>query len=159
MLNLAKRDRIFSSMRLSKASNLALIASSDAMVYAFRYGWPRLSPCIESMRLGTRQECVGSSPRVSGVCQDGAREFAKRRLRLAERLLGVAEKLAESRDVGSPRKFARRFTEGIRKLSGNAKGDRRKENQRTCRKIAGVYRNRSDGFDPPIPSGDYSVVA
>ncbi|RWW48580.1 hypothetical protein BHE74_00045328 [Ensete ventricosum] len=44
------------------------------------------------MRLGTRQEYVGSSPRVSRVCQDGAREFARRRSRLARRLSGVAEK-------------------------------------------------------------------
>ncbi|RWW35223.1 hypothetical protein BHE74_00059873, partial [Ensete ventricosum] len=36
MLNSAKMDRIFSSIRLSKASNLALMASSDAMVYASR---------------------------------------------------------------------------------------------------------------------------
>ncbi|RWV98618.1 hypothetical protein GW17_00038527 [Ensete ventricosum] len=57
-------------------------------------GWPRLSPYIKSMHLGTRQECVGSSPRVSRVCQDGAREFAKRRPRLDERLSMVAEKLA-----------------------------------------------------------------
>ncbi|RWW76302.1 hypothetical protein BHE74_00015617 [Ensete ventricosum] len=48
------------------------------------------------MWLGTRLECVRSSPRVSGVCQDGAREFAGRRPRLAERLSRVAEKLAES---------------------------------------------------------------
>ncbi|RWW74217.1 hypothetical protein BHE74_00017843, partial [Ensete ventricosum] len=34
--------------------------------------------------------------------------------------------------------FARRFAEGIGKLSGNAKGDRREEDQRTCRKIAGL---------------------
>ncbi|RWW21337.1 hypothetical protein GW17_00014517 [Ensete ventricosum] len=32
MLNSTKMDRIFSSMQLSKASNLALMASSDAMV-------------------------------------------------------------------------------------------------------------------------------
>ncbi|RWV93340.1 hypothetical protein GW17_00044213 [Ensete ventricosum] len=91
------------------------------------------------MRLGTHQECVGSSPRVLGVCQDGAREFAKRRPRLVGRLSGVAEKLVGSRNddvVGSRRKFARRFTEGIGKLAGNVKGDRWKEDQRTCRKIA-----------------------
>ncbi|RZS27726.1 hypothetical protein BHM03_00061249 [Ensete ventricosum] len=34
--------------------------------------------------------------------------------------------------VGSRRKFARRFTEGIGKLVGNAKGDRREVDQRTC---------------------------
>ncbi|RWV84530.1 hypothetical protein GW17_00053749, partial [Ensete ventricosum] len=38
--------------------------------------------------------------------------------------------------VGSRRKFARRFAEGIGKLAENAKGD-----QRTCRKIAGGYRS------------------
>ncbi|RWW83797.1 hypothetical protein BHE74_00007679 [Ensete ventricosum] len=41
--------------------------------------------------------------------------------------------------VGSHWKFARRFAEGIGKLAGNAKGDRRKEDQRTYRKIAGGY--------------------
>ncbi|RWV82772.1 hypothetical protein GW17_00055697 [Ensete ventricosum] len=43
--------------------------------------------------------------------------------------------------VGSRRKFARRFVERIGKLAGNAKGDRRKEDRRTCRKIAGGCRN------------------
>ncbi|RWW17151.1 hypothetical protein GW17_00018942 [Ensete ventricosum] len=38
--------------------------------------------------------------------------------------------------VGSHRKFARRFAEGIGKLVGNAKRDRWKEDRRTCRKIA-----------------------
>ncbi|RWW61413.1 hypothetical protein BHE74_00031527 [Ensete ventricosum] len=48
------------------------------------------------MWLGTHLELVGSLPRVSGACQDGAREFAGRRPRLAGRLSGVAEKLAGS---------------------------------------------------------------
>ncbi|RRT68104.1 hypothetical protein B296_00007050 [Ensete ventricosum] len=43
--------------------------------------------------------------------------------------------------VGSRRKFAMRFAEGIGKLAGNAKGDHRKEDRRTCRKIAGGCRN------------------
>ncbi|RRT66704.1 hypothetical protein B296_00021184 [Ensete ventricosum] len=43
--------------------------------------------------------------------------------------------------VGSRRKFARRFTEGIGKLVGNAKGDRREEDRRTYRKIAGGCRS------------------
>ncbi|RWV77897.1 hypothetical protein GW17_00061220 [Ensete ventricosum] len=46
------------------------------------------------MRLGIHLECVGSSLRVSGVCQDSAREFIRRRPRLARRLSRVAEKLA-----------------------------------------------------------------
>ncbi|RWV97902.1 hypothetical protein GW17_00039279 [Ensete ventricosum] len=36
ILNSAKRDRFFSSMRFSKASSFASIASSDAIVYASR---------------------------------------------------------------------------------------------------------------------------
>ncbi|RWW83381.1 hypothetical protein BHE74_00008116 [Ensete ventricosum] len=39
--------------------------------------------------------------------------------------------------VGSRLKFARRFAEGIGKLAGNAKGDRREEDGRICRKIVG----------------------
>ncbi|RWV89180.1 hypothetical protein GW17_00048686 [Ensete ventricosum] len=34
------------------------------------------------MQLGTHLECIESSPKVSGACQDGTREFAGRRLRL-----------------------------------------------------------------------------
>ncbi|RWV89286.1 hypothetical protein GW17_00048570 [Ensete ventricosum] len=48
---------------------------------------------VRTMRLGIHQECVGSSPRVSGARQDGIREFTRRRPRLAVRLSGVAEKL------------------------------------------------------------------
>ncbi|RWW17806.1 hypothetical protein GW17_00018243 [Ensete ventricosum] len=110
-------------------------------------GWPGLSPCIKSMRLETRQERVGSSLRVSGVCQDDAREFAKRRPRLTGRLSGVAKKLVGSRDddaVGSRRKFARRFAEGIGKLTRNVKEDRRKEDRRTYHKIAGGCQSMRD---------------
>ncbi|RWV99845.1 hypothetical protein GW17_00037229 [Ensete ventricosum] len=45
--------------------------------------------------------------------------------------------------VGSHRKFARRFAEGIEKLARNAKGDRREEDRRACRKIAGVCGTQS----------------
>ncbi|RWV96431.1 hypothetical protein GW17_00040863 [Ensete ventricosum] len=102
------------------------------------------------MRLGALQECVGSSPRVSRVYQDGTREFAKRRLRLAERLSGVVEKFAWritmtgvmklqpddgprsnwsigsgfGRCSGISLEFARRFTEGIEKLARSTSGDR-----------------------------------
>ncbi|RWV77082.1 hypothetical protein GW17_00062143 [Ensete ventricosum] len=51
------------------------------------------------MQLGTRKECVRSSPKVSGVCQDGARVFARRRPRPVRRLSGVAEKLTGNLDV------------------------------------------------------------
>ncbi|RWW46737.1 hypothetical protein BHE74_00047316 [Ensete ventricosum] len=43
--------------------------------------------------------------------------------------------------VGSRWKFSRRFAEGIGKLAWNAKGDRRKEDRRTYRKIAGGCRS------------------
>ncbi|RRT35843.1 hypothetical protein B296_00050995, partial [Ensete ventricosum] len=46
--------------------------------------------------------------------------------------------------VGSRWKFARRFTEGIGKLAGNAKGDRRKEDRRTYRKIVGGCRSMQE---------------
>ncbi|RZS17965.1 hypothetical protein BHM03_00050170 [Ensete ventricosum] len=47
--------------------------------------------------------------------------------------------------VGSRWKFVRRFEEGIEKLTGNAKGDRREEDRRTCCKIAGGCRGMRDG--------------
>ncbi|RZS03611.1 hypothetical protein BHM03_00033801 [Ensete ventricosum] len=52
------------------------------------------------MRLGTRLEYVESSPKVSGVCQNVAREFAGRRSRLDGRLSGVVKMLVESQEVG-----------------------------------------------------------
>ncbi|RZR80281.1 hypothetical protein BHM03_00006276 [Ensete ventricosum] len=64
--------------------------------------------------MGTHQGCVRSLPRVSGVCQDGAREFAERRLRLVGRLFGVAEKL-----VGSWDGLVMDVFEGIGKLARN----------------------------------------
>ncbi|RRT35993.1 hypothetical protein B296_00029239 [Ensete ventricosum] len=95
------------------------------------------------MQLGTRQECIGSLPRVSGVYQDGAREFARRRPRLAGRLSGVAEKLAGNdgprsnmsieprfgRCSGISPKFTRRFVERIRKFAGNMSRDYQKKTE------------------------------
>ncbi|RWV94067.1 hypothetical protein GW17_00043432 [Ensete ventricosum] len=114
------------------------------------------------MRLGTRQECVGSTPRVSRVCYDGAREFARRKSRLAGRLSGVAEKLIgrltmigamELQPDDGPRsslsigpslddtmgphwEFARRFAEGIGKLTGRSL----EEDNMTYRKNVEGYR-------------------
>ncbi|RZR73546.1 hypothetical protein BHM03_00025434 [Ensete ventricosum] len=56
--------------------------------------------------------------------------------------LGIG--LSSDDTVGSRRKFARRFTEGIEKLAGNAKGDHRKEDRRTYRKIIGGCRSMRD---------------
>ncbi|RRT47585.1 hypothetical protein B296_00013878 [Ensete ventricosum] len=49
--------------------------------------------------------------------------------------------------MGSSRKFARRFAEGIGKLTGNAKGDYREEDRRTYRKITGGCRSLREGID------------
>ncbi|RRT34974.1 hypothetical protein B296_00039766 [Ensete ventricosum] len=85
---------------------------------------------IDALKAGLRfslhlviKECLG--------------EFARRRLRLARRLSGVAEKLSGNNGsrsslgiepgsndaVGSRWEFARRFAEGIGKLARNMKGD------------------------------------
>ncbi|RWV79235.1 hypothetical protein GW17_00059668, partial [Ensete ventricosum] len=92
---------------------------------------------------------------------DGTREFARKRLRLVGRLSGVTEKLAgrltmteamELQPDDEPRsslsirpgfrrcsgispKFARRFTEGIRKLAGNMLGDHRKKSGRLTERM------------------------
>ncbi|RRT37976.1 hypothetical protein B296_00029684 [Ensete ventricosum] len=46
--------------------------------------------------------------------------------------------------VGSNQKFFRRFAKGIRKLAGNSKGDRRKEDRQTCRNITGGCRSMQE---------------
>ncbi|RRT55170.1 hypothetical protein B296_00016278 [Ensete ventricosum] len=73
------------------------------------------------MRLRTRLECVESSPRVSGACYDGVREFIRRRSRLTERLSGEISR----RDREARWEYAGRSPE---------------EDQKTHRKNAGGYR-------------------
>ncbi|RWW81493.1 hypothetical protein BHE74_00010101 [Ensete ventricosum] len=82
------------------------------------------------MRLGTRLECIGSSLRVSGTCQDGAREFTGRRLRLIERLWGDIAK-------------------GIGKIARNTPGDRQRKTVRLAVGNAGGC--RITGF-PSLPA-------
>ncbi|RWV93092.1 hypothetical protein GW17_00044480 [Ensete ventricosum] len=67
----------------------------------------------------TRQKIIGGSRKA---CRD----------------LGIGPGLDDA--VGSRRKFARRFVKEIEKLAGNAKGDYREEDRRTCRKITGGCR-------------------
>ncbi|RWW39158.1 hypothetical protein BHE74_00055536 [Ensete ventricosum] len=57
---------------------------------------------------------------------------------------GIRSEYSSDDVVGSHRKFTRRFAKGIGKLARNAKGDRRKEDQRTCRKIAGGCRSMQE---------------
>ncbi|RZR78764.1 hypothetical protein BHM03_00004289, partial [Ensete ventricosum] len=70
------------------------------------------------------------------------------------KIIGGSRKACRDLDdvLGSRRKFARRFTKGIGKLARNAKGDRWKEDRRTCRKITGVY-GRFDLRPKKIGSG------
>ncbi|RRT54839.1 hypothetical protein B296_00013131 [Ensete ventricosum] len=57
-------------------------------------------------------------------------------------------------EVGSRREFARRFAEGIGKLTGNTKGDHWEEDRRTCHKNARGYRIMWDSLgDSPKGSG------
>ncbi|RWV85867.1 hypothetical protein GW17_00052303 [Ensete ventricosum] len=120
------------------------------------------------MRLGTHLECIGRSLNVSRACQDGAREFVGRKLRLVGRLSGVAERLAENDVVGPHWKFARRFIEGIGKLAGNTLKYRQKKTKRLITRmpeavgLAGLNCSYP-GFwvllavDPPRPATELPV--
>ncbi|RZS23946.1 hypothetical protein BHM03_00056960 [Ensete ventricosum] len=73
------------------------------------------------MQLRTSNECIWSLLGVSRACQDGVREFARRRPRLAGRLSRVAEKLAGS----------------IKKITRNMPGDRQRKTLRLAAGEAG----------------------
>ncbi|RRT47182.1 hypothetical protein B296_00016995 [Ensete ventricosum] len=100
------------------------------------------------MNLETRQECqklaegIGS---LLGWCKGVHQKKTETRRKIIEGSRKACRESGYLDDVvGSHWKFARRFAgkfEGIRKLVGNAKGDYRKEDLRTCRKIAGGYRS------------------
>ncbi|RWV80798.1 hypothetical protein GW17_00057867 [Ensete ventricosum] len=82
------------------------------------------------MRLGTHQECIGSLPKVLEVCQDGTREFTRRRSRLVGRLSGVVEKL-----TGIRYEIRRRDQEAHSEHTGRSP----EEDWMTCRKNNGGY--------------------
>ncbi|RWW58226.1 hypothetical protein BHE74_00034930 [Ensete ventricosum] len=119
------------------------------------------------MRLGTRQECVGSSSRVSGVCQDGAREFTRRRPRLAGRLSGEAEKLAGTdglrsslgiglgldNAVGSHRSSLGDSLKGLR----SSLGTRREIARRRPEDLPQEYRRPSDWRELGLDYLDWSL--
>ncbi|RRT40094.1 hypothetical protein B296_00022119 [Ensete ventricosum] len=88
-----------------------------------------------------RVDAFRNSP---GVCRKLAEGIGS----LPEWRKGVCQKKIKTRrkivGVGSRRKFTRRFAEGIGKLTGNANGDREKEDRRTCRKIARGCRSIRD---------------
>ncbi|RWW07182.1 hypothetical protein GW17_00029446 [Ensete ventricosum] len=102
---------------------------------------------IKSMH---RVDAFGNSP---GVCRKlaegigslpGWRKGVRQKKTETRRKIvrGSRKACRDSDDaVGSRRNFARRYVERIRKLAGNVKGDRRKEDRKTCRKIAGGCRS------------------
>ncbi|RZS01287.1 hypothetical protein BHM03_00031123 [Ensete ventricosum] len=123
--------------------------------------WELVERLIEACR--RYQKLTGSSLNGSEACREFAgsllrvseayREFVgslpewhegvhrKKTKRLIGRSLRAIEKLA---GMGSHWKFARRFAERIGKFARNAKGDRRKEDQRTCCKITGGCQSMRD---------------
>ncbi|RRT58598.1 hypothetical protein B296_00014829 [Ensete ventricosum] len=58
---------------------------------------------------GVRQKLT----RVSGVCQDDAKVFAKRRPKLTERLSGIAEKHTGKSSLGTRREIAGKKIRGL----------------------------------------------
>ncbi|RWW37795.1 hypothetical protein BHE74_00057051 [Ensete ventricosum] len=86
-------------------------------------------------------ECVGSSLRVSGACQDYAREFTGRRLRLVGRLSRVAERLVGSLDdaVGARQEFARTSPKVSERLLGTRRRsseEDHKTHRRECQRLS-----------------------
>ncbi|RZR75907.1 hypothetical protein BHM03_00000489 [Ensete ventricosum] len=73
------------------------------------------------MRLGTRLECIESSPRVSGAYQDDAREFTGRRPRLAGRLSVVVERLELRSLPRWHKRVHRKKAETRRKIVGGSR--------------------------------------
>ncbi|RZS00982.1 hypothetical protein BHM03_00030775 [Ensete ventricosum] len=98
--------------------------------------------------LGARKEITGRRP-------DDLPQECRRRLNRPYLGIWVLSTIdpprANSSDdtVGSRQKFAKRFVEEIGNLAGNAKGDHRKEDRRTCRKIIGGYWSIREGGSRP----------
>ncbi|RZR93541.1 hypothetical protein BHM03_00022062, partial [Ensete ventricosum] len=117
------------------------------------------SSMVDFRRLRRRRPCCPSAvaargffPPRAGRPSPHAGENSRRRLTMAGSMklqpddgprysLGIGPSSDDA--VRSHRKFARRFAEGIEKLARNAKGDRREEDRRACRKIAGVCGTQS----------------
>ncbi|RWV83662.1 hypothetical protein BHE74_00043165 [Ensete ventricosum] len=121
MLNSAKRDRIFSSMRFPKASSFASIASSNVIVYASR-----------SVILRSFFYCQMKVRKIDfRFGMDGSKG----------RCLGKESWLIRSEDdaIGNSLGVCRDLAEGITSLPGWHKGVRWKKNK-TRRKIIGGSR-------------------
>ncbi|RZR92172.1 hypothetical protein BHM03_00020432 [Ensete ventricosum] len=91
-----------------------------------------------------RVDAFGNSPRVCrkltesiGSLLGWCKRVRQKKSETRRKIVGGSRKACRDSDdaMGSRRKFARRFVEGIRKLAGNVKGDSRKEDRQTCRKI------------------------
>ncbi|RZS24469.1 hypothetical protein BHM03_00057545 [Ensete ventricosum] len=114
------------------------------------------------MRLGTRQEYVGSSPRVSRVFLGWRKGVRQKKTKTRQKIIGGSRKACQETNYdrsngvttrlwakiklghragfrrcnGISLKFARRFTEGIGKFVGNMPGDRRKKTRRLAERMS-----------------------
>ncbi|RRT43907.1 hypothetical protein B296_00041827 [Ensete ventricosum] len=92
--------------------------------------------------LGVCRKLAEGIESLPGWCKGVRQKMTETRQKIIEGSRKACRRSGCSDDaVRSRRKFARRFTEGIGKLIGNAKGDRWKEDWRTYRKIAGGCRS------------------
>ncbi|RWV95780.1 hypothetical protein GW17_00041562 [Ensete ventricosum] len=94
-----------------------------------------------------RVDAFGNSPRVCrkltesiGSLPGWCKRVRQKKSETRRKIVGGSRKACRESGcsddaMGSRRKFARRFVEGIGKLAGNVKGDCRKEDRQTCRKI------------------------
>ncbi|RRT47081.1 hypothetical protein B296_00031559 [Ensete ventricosum] len=98
---------------------------------------PRVHPRLTGFRQCGRE--LTESPLKFGQGSDDVVWSLPRKTETHRKIVGGSRKAYRDSDdvVGSRRKFARRFAEGIEKLAENAKGDRRKEDRKTCHKIVG----------------------
>ncbi|RRT32617.1 hypothetical protein B296_00046858 [Ensete ventricosum] len=92
-----------------------------------------------------RVDTIANSPGVHRKLTEGIESLLgwhngvyQKKTETRRKIVGGSRKACRDSDdaMGSRRKFARRFAEGIGKLTGNVKGDCREEDRRTCHKIA-----------------------
>ncbi|RZS19652.1 hypothetical protein BHM03_00052121 [Ensete ventricosum] len=95
-----------------------------------------------------RVDAFGNSPGVCWKLTEDIQSLPGWRKGVRQKKIETCRKIVGGNDVvGSRRKFARIFVEGIRKLAGNTKGDRQEEDRRTCYKITGGCQSMREWFN------------
>ncbi|RWW35444.1 hypothetical protein BHE74_00059618, partial [Ensete ventricosum] len=101
-----------------------------------------------------RVDAFGNSPGVCRKLTEGIgsllgwrKGVLQKKTETPRKIVRGSQKACGSRDgLVMDILFARRFAEGIKKLTVNAKGDRQKEDRRNYRKIVGGYRSMREFF-------------